>query len=81
MRKDASEPAEEAEIATAPVTLDGAVLFRVTRVSSFPAEARARRIEERLTAAAADPAHRRGLASAQPTSTTRRKFSWAPRRS
>ena len=54
--QDASESAGEAEIATAPVTLDGAVLFRVRGVSSFPAEARARRIEERLAAVAADPA-------------------------
>ena len=44
----------EAEIATAPVTLDGAVLFRVRGVSSFPAEARAHRIEDRLATAAAD---------------------------
>jgi small-conductance mechanosensitive channel len=54
--QDASELAGEAEIATAPVTLDGAALFHVRGVSSFPAEARARRIEERLAAAAADPA-------------------------
>jgi len=54
--QQASESAGEAETATAPVTLDGAVLFRVRGVSSFPAEARARRIEGRLAAVAADPA-------------------------
>ena len=45
----------EAEIATAPVELDGATLFRVRGVSAFPAEERARRIEERLEAVAVDP--------------------------
>jgi len=54
--QQAADPAAEAEIATAPVTLDGAVLFRVRGVSSFPAEARALRIEERLAAVAANPA-------------------------
>jgi small-conductance mechanosensitive channel len=47
--------AVEAEIATAPVEFDGAVLFRVRGVSSFPAEARARLIRDRIVAAAADP--------------------------
>jgi len=54
--QDPNEPAGEAEIATAPVTLDGALLFRVRGVSSLPAQARARRIEERLAAVAANPA-------------------------
>jgi small-conductance mechanosensitive channel len=44
----------EAEIATAPVELDGATLFNVRGVSAFPAHERARRIEERLEAVAAD---------------------------
>jgi small-conductance mechanosensitive channel len=48
-------PAGEAETSTAPVTLDGVVLFNVRGVSSLPAEERARRIEERLRAVAADP--------------------------
>ena len=55
----AQEPAPvapEAEIATAPVVLDGSVLFRVRGVSSLPAEARAGLIADRLRAIAADPA-------------------------
>ena len=47
-------PAGEAETSTAPVTLDGVVLFNVRGVSSLPPEERARRIEERLRAVAAD---------------------------
>jgi small-conductance mechanosensitive channel len=54
-----AQPAEseagEPEITTAPVELDGATLFLVRGVSSFPAQERARRIEERLEAVAADP--------------------------
>ena len=46
----------ETEIATAPVELDGVVLFRVRGVSSFPAEARARNVRDRLAIVAADPA-------------------------
>ena len=46
----------QAEIATAPVELDGVVLFRVRGVSSFPADQRARVIRDRLAEAAADPA-------------------------
>jgi len=45
----------EGEIHTAAVVLDGRTLFRVRGVSSFPAEARARLIKERLRAVAADP--------------------------
>lgn len=45
----------EAEIATAPVELDGTVLFYVRGVSALPAEARARMIRERIAAVAADP--------------------------
>jgi small-conductance mechanosensitive channel len=44
----------EAEVATAPVELDGTVLFRVRGVSSYPAEERARAIRGRLADVAAD---------------------------
>jgi small-conductance mechanosensitive channel len=44
------------EVATAPVEIDGAVLFRLRGVSSFPAEERARAVSKRIVAAAADPA-------------------------
>jgi small-conductance mechanosensitive channel len=44
----------ETEIATAPVEFDGVVLFRVRGVSSLPATARARLIQERLATVAAD---------------------------
>ena len=44
------------EVATAPVEIDGAVLFRLRGVSSFPAEERARAVSDRIVAAAADPA-------------------------
>src|SRR5690242_18776211 len=51
----ASAPAaSEAEIETAPVDLDGTVLFRVRGVSSLPAAERARLIHDRLAAVAAD---------------------------
>ena len=40
----------------APVIIDGAVLFRVRGVTSFPAEVRARLIQERILEAARDPA-------------------------
>ena len=52
--QEAPPPAVEQAVATAPVDLDGAVLFRVRGVSSFPAEARAAGIWERLVAVAAD---------------------------
>jgi small-conductance mechanosensitive channel len=52
----AQEAVSEGDIATAPVELDGSVLFTVRGVSSLPAAERARLIEERLTAVAADPA-------------------------
>jgi len=48
----------EAEIVTAPVTLDGAVLFRVRGVSSYAADKRADLISGRIATAAADPAVR-----------------------
>ena len=70
VRLRAQEPAEtfeEAEVATAPVVLDGAVLLRVRGVSSFPAPTRARVIGEQIAKVASDrtiPArftpHRRG---------------------
>jgi small-conductance mechanosensitive channel len=41
---------------SAPVELDGVVLFHVRGVSSFPAEARAGSIRDRIVALAADPA-------------------------
>jgi small-conductance mechanosensitive channel len=54
-RVHAQTPAPaDAEAATAPVTLDGAELFRVRGVTSFPAEQRAAQIAERIRAVAAD---------------------------
>jgi small-conductance mechanosensitive channel len=44
----------EAEIVTAPVDVDGTVLFHVRGVSSLPAEERARRIHDQIIAAAGD---------------------------
>ncbi len=44
----------EAELVTAPVEIDGHVLFRVRGASSFPAEQRAAAIEKRIEAIAAD---------------------------
>ena len=44
----------EAEFATAPVEIDGQVLFRVRGTSSLPAEQRAAAIRERIEAVAAD---------------------------
>ena len=50
-------PAEDVmEVASAPVEIDGVVLFRVRGVSSLPAETRARAITARIVDAAADPA-------------------------
>jgi small-conductance mechanosensitive channel len=46
------------EVPTAPVRLDGVVLFRVRGTSSFPAEKRADEIASRIQAAAQDPAFR-----------------------
>jgi small-conductance mechanosensitive channel len=53
---DAAPP--EIEIATAPVEMDGAVLFRVRGVSAFPAEQRAAGIRSRIEALARDPGFR-----------------------
>ncbi len=46
----------DAEILTAPVEVDGRVLFRVRGVTSFPAEARAAAIVARIESFAGDPA-------------------------
>jgi small-conductance mechanosensitive channel len=56
----AQEPAAppgpaEAEVHTAPVVLDGVVLFTVRGVSAYPAEQRASQIAERIRQVAADP--------------------------
>jgi small-conductance mechanosensitive channel len=48
--------APEADVATVPVVIDGTALFRVRGVSSYPAEARASAVEERIVSAAANPA-------------------------
>ncbi len=53
--QEATSPPAEAEVATAPVEIDGVELFRVRGVSSLPAEQRARAIRERIIAVAADP--------------------------
>ena len=58
-RVAAQEPtrrAAEETIATAPVEIDGAVLFEVRGVASYPAEVRARSVNERIVAVAADRA-------------------------
>jgi small-conductance mechanosensitive channel len=44
----------ESEILTAPVEIDGTVLFRVRGVTSFPAEVRAATIRDRIVGVAAD---------------------------
>ena len=54
--QQAPVPAPEAEIVTAPVSIDGTVLFRVRGASSLPAEERAGRIAERVEDAASNPA-------------------------
>ena len=46
----------DVDVATAPVEIDGHVLFRLRGVSSFPAEKRARLVSDRIVAAAANPA-------------------------
>jgi small-conductance mechanosensitive channel len=52
--EEAAIVATEMGANTAPVTLDGKVLFRVRGVSAYPAEQRARAIAERIKALAAD---------------------------
>lgn len=57
VRLDAQRPSAAAdgdEVATAPVEIDGVVLFRVRGVSSYPAAARAQLIRERIVALASD---------------------------
>ena len=46
----------EAAVQTVPVRIDGAVLFPVSGIQSYPAEERARTIEKRIRDVAADPA-------------------------
>jgi small-conductance mechanosensitive channel len=52
--ESADEPGET-KIVTAPVTLDGELLFRVRGVTALPAHERARLIADRIAALAADP--------------------------
>jgi hypothetical protein len=52
--EEAAIVATEMGSSTAPVTLDGKVLFRVSGISVYPAEQRARAIAERSAALAAD---------------------------
>jgi small-conductance mechanosensitive channel len=53
---DASLIASEREVVTAPVVIDGRVLFRVRGVSAFPAADRAATIAQRIRAVAEDGA-------------------------
>jgi small-conductance mechanosensitive channel len=53
-QEPAAPPADDAEVVTAPVELDGSVLLRVRGVSSLPAAERARLIRERLIEVAGD---------------------------
>jgi small-conductance mechanosensitive channel len=54
-RLDAQDPAAvEGDVVTAPVEIDGEVLFRVRGVTSFPAETRAGNIANRIIAIAHD---------------------------
>ena len=46
--------AAEADVPTAPVTVDGAVLFRLRGTTSYPAEQRAQMVRQRISEAAAD---------------------------
>src|SRR5262249_30999046 len=54
--REAADQPEETKLVTAPVTLDGEMLFRVRGVPALPAEERAHLISERIAAVAADPA-------------------------
>jgi small-conductance mechanosensitive channel len=51
-----ADRAQQDEIVTAPVEIDGVELFRLRGVSSYPAEARAAIVRDRILAAAKDPA-------------------------
>jgi small-conductance mechanosensitive channel len=52
----ADRSTNEDEVVTAPVEVDGTVLFRLRGVSSFPADVRAANVRGRIVAAAGDPA-------------------------
>ena len=52
--QEITAPVPGSEIETAPVEVDGAVLFYLRGLSSLPAEVRARRVRDRIIAAAAD---------------------------
>ncbi len=54
LRAGAQDHQPEVEIETAPVEVDGQVLFRVRGASSMPADARAARVSNRIEATAAD---------------------------
>lgn len=54
--KDASLIASERQVVTAPVVIDGRVLFRVRGVTAFPAAERAATIAQRIRAVAEDRA-------------------------
>jgi small-conductance mechanosensitive channel len=54
--QERARPAVEDEVVTAPVDVDGVVLFQVRGVSSYPAGLRARLVRDRIVALAADPA-------------------------
>src|SRR4051812_49216506 len=54
LRAQAPAAAVDAEAPTAPVEIDGVVLFEVRGVSSYSAETRAHLIRDRLIAVAAD---------------------------
>jgi len=53
-----AEPGDAAGIATAPVEIDGHVLFELRGAAALPATVRAARVKARILAAAADPAVR-----------------------
>jgi small-conductance mechanosensitive channel len=52
--QQAAPPDSGNEVVTAPVEIDGTVLFQLRGVSSFPAEMRARLVRDRIVAVAAD---------------------------
>ena len=56
LQAQAGDRSTQDEVVTAPVEVDGTVLFRLRGVSSFPAEVRAANVRDRIVAAAADPA-------------------------
>ena len=55
-RVTAQERPADDEVVTAPVDVDGVVLFHLRGVSSYPAAVRARMVRQRILAAAANPA-------------------------